>query len=66
MDCAGRFQLDKRLRTLREAGSLTVGPMLLAYCQKKPEETLRGAATGVAVFLTLVGTGMTRNHFRAA
>lgn len=43
--------LDKRLRTLSEAGSLTVGPMVLAYCQKKPEDTLIGAATGVAEFL---------------
>jgi hypothetical protein len=43
--------LDKRLRTLSEAGSLTIGTMLLAYCQKKPEDTLRGAATSVAEFL---------------
>jgi hypothetical protein len=43
--------LDKRLRTLSEAGSLTVGPMLLAYCQKKQDDTLRGAATSVAELL---------------
>lgn len=43
--------LDKRLRTLSEAGSLQVGPMLLAFCQKKQDDTLRGAATGVAELL---------------
>lgn len=44
-------KLDKRLRTLSEAGSLEVGSMLFAYCQQKQEETLRGAATGVAELL---------------
>jgi hypothetical protein len=53
--------LDKRLGTLSEAGSLTVGPMLLAFCQKNQEDTMIGAATSVAEFLINAQPGRTLN-----
>jgi hypothetical protein len=53
--------LDKRLGTLSEAGSLTVGPMLLAFCQKNQEDTMIGAATSVAELLINAQPGHTLN-----
>ena len=53
--------LDKRLGSPSEAGSLTIGPMFLAFCQRKQGDTVIGAATSVAELLVNAQPGRTLN-----
>jgi hypothetical protein len=48
--------LDKRLRTLSEAGSLTVGPVLLAYCQKTQDDKGQWAGTSETDLRAIIGS----------
>ena len=49
--------LDKRLRTVGDAGSEQVAPLILAFCMNKPDDTLISATTGVAEMLINAQSG---------
>jgi hypothetical protein len=53
--------LDKRLKTIRDAGSEQVGPLVLAFCTKKQDDTLIAAMTGVAELIINSQSGKVLN-----
>jgi ABC-type phosphate/phosphonate transport system substrate-binding protein len=53
--------LDKRLKTISDAGSEQIGPLVLVFCSSKQDDTLIEATTGVAEFLINSQSGRVLN-----
>jgi hypothetical protein len=53
--------LDKRLKTIHDAGSQQIGPLVLAFCEKKQDADLITAATGVAEMVINAQSGKVLN-----
>ena len=53
--------LDKRLRTIHDAGSQQIAPLVLAFCENKQDVDLITAATGVAEMVINAQSGKVLN-----
>ena len=53
--------LDKRLKTISDAGSQQIGPLVLVYCRNKQDDTLVAATTGVAELIINTQSGRVLN-----